>query len=195
MKKISFVLGNGTSRLAVDLQQLRAHGKIYGCNALYRDFEPDVLVSTDRGITQEIQQSGYSKSHVHYTRHVGDGTGSLLIPQPAYRFSSGPVAAWLAARDGAQLIYLLGFDLSGSSGKINNVYAGTDNYKPVDSPATYSGSWILQLQYVMTSFPDVEFVRIIDSSLSAVACDFRTLCNYRECSGLDLPQANGINKK
>jgi hypothetical protein len=160
MKKISFILGNGTSRLAVDPNHLRSYGQIYGCNALYRDFAPDVLVSTDRGISQEIQQSGYSKSHVHYTRHVGDGTGSVLIPQPAYRFSSGPAAAWLAARNGASLIYLIGFDLTGTDGKINNVYAGTEHYKPSGSPATYSGNWVLQIDYVMGLFTDVNIVYV-----------------------------------
>jgi len=46
----AFVCGNGISRQAVDLNQLRLLGKIYGCNGLYRDFEPDCLVATDKPI-------------------------------------------------------------------------------------------------------------------------------------------------
>ena len=37
MKRV-FCLGNGESRKDVNLSALKAHGKIYGCNALYRDF-------------------------------------------------------------------------------------------------------------------------------------------------------------
>jgi len=60
MKRV-FCIGNGTSRQRFDLEQLRTHGKIYGCNALYRDFKPDVLISVDNGIMHEIYQSGFAK--------------------------------------------------------------------------------------------------------------------------------------
>ena len=60
MKRV-FCIGNGTSRQKFDLEQLRTHGKIYGCNALYRDFKPDVLISVDNGIMHEIYQSGFAK--------------------------------------------------------------------------------------------------------------------------------------
>ena len=36
-----FAIGNGESRKSIDLNELRPHGIIYGCNALYRDFQPD----------------------------------------------------------------------------------------------------------------------------------------------------------
>ena len=54
-----FCIGNGESRAPIDLIKLRPHGKIYGCNALYRDFKPDVLVGVDHGVMHEIYQSGY----------------------------------------------------------------------------------------------------------------------------------------
>ena len=57
---VSFVLGNGQSRLAVNLYAVQQRGPVYGCNALYRDFRPDVLVSTDRPISERIQQEGYA---------------------------------------------------------------------------------------------------------------------------------------
>ena len=64
----AFVLGNGVSRLSVDLNQLKPHGRIYGCNALYREFVPDVLISTDKAIAHTIQNSGYAEKHLMYTR-------------------------------------------------------------------------------------------------------------------------------
>jgi len=63
-----FCIGNGESRKDFDLTQLRQYGKIYGCNALYRDFKPDVLVGVDHGISHEIYQSGYSQDNEVWLR-------------------------------------------------------------------------------------------------------------------------------
>jgi len=59
MIKRVFCIGNGQSRKNYNLEKLRPFGKIYGCNALYRDFTPDVLVAVDHGIMHEIYHSGY----------------------------------------------------------------------------------------------------------------------------------------
>ena len=58
-----FCIGNGESRNAFDLNKLKPHGKIYGCNALYRDFKPDYLVSGDAGVIKEICAKGYPKEN------------------------------------------------------------------------------------------------------------------------------------
>jgi hypothetical protein len=58
MNKV-FLIGNGESRKDFNLDLLKPYGKIYGCNALYRQYTPDVLVSVDHGIMHEIYQSGY----------------------------------------------------------------------------------------------------------------------------------------
>ena len=54
-----FCIGNGESRQSIDLIKLRPHGKIYGCNGLYRDFKPDVLTAVDGPMMHEVYQSGY----------------------------------------------------------------------------------------------------------------------------------------
>ena len=54
-----FCIGNGESRKSFNLDLLKPYGKVYGCNALYREYTPDVLVSVDHGIMHEIYQSGY----------------------------------------------------------------------------------------------------------------------------------------
>jgi len=89
----AFVLGNGVSRQQVDLENLKHFGPIYGCNALYRDFKPTVLVSTDRPISERIQDSGYALEHKFYTRKPTPGSGALPVPQKYYGYSSGPIAA------------------------------------------------------------------------------------------------------
>ena len=68
MKRV-FCLGNGESRKDVNLSALKPHGKIYGCNALYRDFTPDVLVAVDQGIIHEIYHSGYAFKNECYFRN------------------------------------------------------------------------------------------------------------------------------
>ena len=68
MAKTVFCIGNGESRSPIDLIRLRPHGKIYGCNGLYRDFTPDVLCSVDGPMMHEIYQSGYCDNNETWFR-------------------------------------------------------------------------------------------------------------------------------
>ena len=68
MAKVVFCIGNGQTRSSVDLIKLRPHGKIYGCNGLYRDFTPDVLCSVDGPMMHEIYQSGYADNNETWFR-------------------------------------------------------------------------------------------------------------------------------
>ena len=68
MVKRVFCIGNGESRLGFDLEKLRPHGKIYGCNAIYRDFMPDVLTAVDHGIMHEIYHAGIAQKIPCYFR-------------------------------------------------------------------------------------------------------------------------------
>ena len=157
----AFVLGNGVSRQNIDLHTLQQRGRIYGCNALYREHTPDVLVATDRPIAEHIQHSGYSVTHRFYTRRPLPDLGAQPIPKPYFGFSSGPVAVGLAAVDGCRRIYLLGFDLGPSPEKtINNLYAGTEFYKPQGSTPTFTGNWIRQLVQIMREHRQVRFMRV-----------------------------------
>ena len=61
--KEAYIIGNGPSRLEVDLSELKKEGTIFGCNALYRDFRPDWLLSGDATITKEICGSGYPENN------------------------------------------------------------------------------------------------------------------------------------
>jgi len=61
-----FVIGNGTSRKNVNLDILKQHGKIIGCNALYRDFTPDHLFTNDCEVLHEIISSQYTNTNETY---------------------------------------------------------------------------------------------------------------------------------
>ena len=67
MKRV-FCIGNGESRQGFDLEKLKPHGKIYGCNAIYRDFMPDVLTAVDHGIMHEIYHAGVAQKIPCYFR-------------------------------------------------------------------------------------------------------------------------------
>lgn len=63
-----FILGNGQSRKNIHLEGLKHLGKVYGCNALYRDFTPDALVCVDGGMQHEVYTSGYALKNKCYFR-------------------------------------------------------------------------------------------------------------------------------
>jgi hypothetical protein len=157
----AFVLGNGRSRQGIDIGALRRHGPVYGCNAIYREFAPDVLVATDRPIAAAIQQSGYAQKNRFYTRRPEPGTGALHLHKPYMGFSSGPNAVGLACLDGYESIYMLGFDLGTATGEFNNVYADTEFYKKSTDPPTFAGNWVRQILQICRDHPTKKFIRVV----------------------------------
>jgi hypothetical protein len=188
----AFVLGNGVSRQGLDLSQLRRHGKIYGCNALYREFVPDVLVATDRPIATAIQESGYALKNQFYTRRPIDGLGAHKVSKPYFGYSSGPIAAAVAAEHNNKTVYLLGFDMGPiDNNRINNVYAGTEFYKPLDALPTFTGNWIKQIIHITSDFPNTLFVRVHGPTTAQVA-QFDTVLNLKQLDlSAFLNQLNG----
>jgi len=162
MTPIAFIIGNGRSRLDIDLESLRGRGMIYGCNALYRDFTPDVLIATDGGIAKEIQESGYAKTNRFYTRRPIEGLGAKPI-EHNYGWSSGQVALSYACHAKHSYLYMIGFDLAGLNEhqKFNNVYADTDHYKNSTEKPTFYGNWLKQIHQTVTEFKNKRFVRVI----------------------------------
>jgi len=172
----AFVLGNGVSRQSVDLELLRPLGKIYGCNALYRDFVPDVLVATDRPIATEIQNSGYPIKNKFYTRKPIEGHGALRVPHEYYGYSSGPIATGIAAIDHHLTIYMIGFDMGPVNNKFNNVYADTDFYRKSDATPVFTGNWTKQIRKITEDFPKTQFVRVKGKTTADIA-EFATIKN------------------
>jgi hypothetical protein len=174
----AFVLGNGVSRLEIDLTVLKNLGPIYGCNALYREFAPTVLVSTDRPISEAIQNSGYANEHRMYTRKPMPGLGAQRVPQDYYGFSSGPIAVALAAMDQNRAVYLIGFDMGPVKGdRFNNVYADSEFYKKSSARPTYTGNWVRQLQKICKDFTDVNFFRVMGQTTAPIA-ELRGIKNF-----------------
>ena len=165
----AFVLGNGVSRQAIDLTVLKTLGTTYGCNAIYREFEPDVLISTDVPISERIQHDGYSQTHTHYTRKPFPDSGARRVAQKYFGFSSGPVAVGQAALDGAVAIYLIGFDMGPTrNGRFNNIYADTEFYKKSSANPTFTGNWVNQIKTIARDFPKTSFFRIVGDTTAEI---------------------------
>ena len=163
MSNIAFVLGNGTSRSSINLNQLKNLGAIYGCNALYREFEPDYLIAVDTKMILEINKAGYQHSHEVWTNpnrayHQMNGFNFF---NPSKGWSSGPTALWLASTHTNNDIYILGFDYQGIDNKINNIYADTSNYKKSHERATYHGNWLKQTVITCQKFHQKRYIRVL----------------------------------
>ena len=66
-----FCIGNGESRIGIDLNKYKQFGKIYGCNAIYRDYPNlcDVLTGVDHGIVHEMYHAGMAQKIPCYFRN------------------------------------------------------------------------------------------------------------------------------
>lgn len=160
----AFVLGNGTSRLNLNHNNLLDKGTVYACNAIYREFEPHFLIAVDVKMVNEIVASGYHKSHSVWTNpNKGVSTKHHLnFFNPHKGWSSGPTALHMAATHGYKEIYFFGFDYQGLQGKFNNVYADTYNYKKSHDAATYHGNWLSQTEKTIKEFRNTKFYRVIE---------------------------------
>ena len=164
---IAFVLGNGISRKEIDLHSIKERGKIYGCNSLYKEFTPDVLVATDKLIAEKIQHTRYALTNRFYTRRPIIGLGAQTVLH--HTFSSGPNAVAIAIADKCPTIYLIGFDMGpDDKNEFNNVYAGTEFYKAVGSTPTYPGNWVKQLTQIMQSNHEYDFIRVCGSTTAII---------------------------
>ena len=172
----AFVLGNGRSRLSIDLESLRSLGKIYACNGIYREFTPDVLVATDRPIAQAIEESGYALRNVFYTRRPIPESGALTLKRPYQGYSSGPNAVALACYDSMKTVYMIGFDFGSPTPYLNNVYADTEFYRTSQDKATYSGNWIKQIAQICQDFSRTKFIRVIGKESTHIP-EFTTIPN------------------
>jgi len=66
-----FCIGNGESRIGIDLLKYKKFGRIYGCNAIYRDHPNlcDVLTGVDHGMIHEIYHAGMAQKIPCYFRN------------------------------------------------------------------------------------------------------------------------------
>ena len=185
----AIVIGNGTNRLGFDLQNFKKPSGLlgartvqtYGCNALYRDFEPDFLAAVgNNGIIPEIANSRYTDSHIVYSSaiHLLEHPGKFyLIPHDIYA-DAGTTAAYLAAFDEHKKIYLLGFD-GHEPGWNNNVYAGTRGYDAKDFNIDHT-EWITNRKQLFDVYDEVDWVWVTPKGTNLIPEPLQSCLNLRQ---------------
>ena len=175
MSNTAFVLGNGESRKGIKIEDLKQHGKVYACNAVYRTENPDWLIAVDPKMLLEIAETDYvvhNKVYSNFNSAQYNRNKRILDhvtwSRPSLGWSSGPTALRLALEHKFKTIYLLGFDYKGlpdsksnSRVKFNNVFKDTRNYKKGRDDATFFGNWMNQTKRCLQDFGDTKFHRVI----------------------------------
>jgi len=177
-----FLIGNGESRRPFNLNALRGIGPIYGCNALYREFSPDVLVARDKGIIEEILSSSYQGRFARFyplEQFVTLDDKKYHVPKLQIgKWGAGALALWLLCQLQLKSIYLLGVDCYQHTGKVNNVYKGTDNYLAADQVKIYSKDALVYRE-IFSSYKGVTFYRIGGEDLSLLPDHWLKVPNFR----------------
>jgi hypothetical protein len=170
LKKVAFVLGNGTSRKDLDLTKLKQNGTVYGCNAIYREYLPDYLVAVDTKMVVELNKelvqhrcAVWTNPNKAYSKFTGFNFFS-----PSKGWSSGPTALHMASDHSNDEIYILGFDYKGlgtNSELVNNIYADSFNYKRSNERATYYGNWLKQTTITIQKFSKKRYIRVFGENV------------------------------
>ena len=172
----ALVLGQGLSRVGLNLQLFTHHRgglggsmklAFYGCNALHREIAPHFLIVNSRDIAKEVVESGYADNHIVIThtrniRRYPDNKFHLIPMDPG--FTAGATALYLAAFDGNNKIYFVGFDGQDTPGYNNNIYAGTPGY-PSQTSEVDQERWYREALEVFNTYNNVEFIKVNTGSI------------------------------
>lgn len=160
VNRCGIVIGNGESRAGVDLTKIPPF-PTFGCNALYRDYSPDVLFSRDSDMLREIKDN-YDGVVADYSKPFMSWDG-WLIEIPKEVVFAGSVALWCMLKTlELDTVYLLGFDPYPINGdEKNNIYKGTPNYGGTEERAfPRLVQCVKDLRFIFDKVPNVTFVRV-----------------------------------
>lgn len=166
------VIGNGPSRIPLDLHCINSTMTTYGCNALYRDFMPNYLISMDYDMVKEIINNKIHYKTEFYTQHE-NRIDKIAETEPIKFFwghrqtvDSGNCAVQLALSNKHEIIYMIGFDYSLDPSRLPNVYLGTENYTKYHmypAASMKETKWIQTLSKLLKEYPDQKVVRVTDT--------------------------------
>ena len=148
-----FCIGNGESRIGIDLNKYKEFGKIYGCNAIYRDYPNlcDVLTGVDHGMIHEIYHAGMAQKIPCYFRgwtkvpaHTYDDVIKGGLPQAELDKAIKQGAVVDNGRGDSKEYVLHGSDLRGV---VNIIKKDGGVTKKNVSQATIKVSWIKEPDY------------------------------------------------
>ena len=136
-----FLVGNGSSRESIHLEKLRPYGTIFGCNALYIDFTPDILAAIDNNMILDIVKSKYPENNIFLVPN-GRKTGSypvLTFKSATLKTTGGFLMKVIGKEFKPKICYMLGMD-----GYPGNIYT---NKHPI-----YHGKQVTKWTGVMKDY-------------------------------------------
>lgn len=176
------VIGNGESRTNINIKKLTECYTTVACNAFHRDHTPSSLVCCDRDTALEalknlkiqgsrilVREEFCENNRNRFPDHRLEAVPPLPFPskqrqdEPEH-WGSGTYAVLHSCYLHSKSVYLLGFDLYGRNGCVNNCYKGTEFYSPADSHAVDPSYWIYQIARVFEYFPIKDFFVVNDIS-------------------------------
>jgi len=187
---IGFVIGNGPSRKNFDLDRLKNKGIIVGCNALYRDFNPDYLAFVDNAMGKELEDK-YSGIIVGQ-RPLQKVKARFLLHKPKYRNSarsSGALATdFIISKEKCDKIYWFGFDNPKDTPFVKaSIYAKTPNYQRGNKKWGYS-CFIKEYKEILSYWKDTVFYNVIREGVSnPMIEELGSFSNYNVITYEDLP--------
>lgn len=159
------VIGNGQSRKQIDLNKV--YKEKIGCNAVYRDTYTDYIVCCDKRMVKQVLAHGHPNIYTRQRWYL-DFNNESVNPLPdlietgtdkkddPFHWGSGPYAVLLGAQMN-NYVQMVGFDLYGINGKVNNIYSDTDGYSSSDKTAIDPSYWEHQIAKVFSWFPNTTF--------------------------------------
>lgn len=164
------VIGNGPSRLQFDLHKIAETMTTYGCNALYRDYMPDYLISMDYNMVKEILDNKIHYKTSFHTQHDNRIDKLQNEGEPINFFwgfnetnDSGNSAVKLALQQDNNIVYMIGFDYSENPSSLPNVYAGTKHYVSrhcYPAASMLDSKWEQRLRKILKQHPTKKVVRV-----------------------------------
>jgi hypothetical protein len=195
---VACVIGNGPSRLQFDLHHINALMTTYGCNALYRDFIPNYLISMDYNMVDEILKKNVHKQCNFYTQHDNRVDKLATSGEPINFFwgfketnDSGNSALRLALRHDNSIVYIIGFDYNIGGSSLPNVYSGTKNYcngHVFPAASMQATRWRQRLRKILNDHTNKKVIRVNGNNNSI---DINT-SNYAE---ITVTEFNNILKE
>ena len=154
MSENLFVLGNGESRKDIDVELLKTKGKVYGCNAMFREHELDGLIAVDPMLEHEIYQSGYAHKNPCYFRSW-DGMPvdhyEMMLEAQTSQMKSPNVREWKYNQEGHYLSFVIHGTAAIDTNRKTDRWKG-EGFENVYVTWLYGKDKITQLKDIMNDY-------------------------------------------
>ena len=165
--KVAHIIGNSKSRKDFDLNLLKGQfggeggitsvGQTYGCNLLYKDFNPDFLICTNKILCSELAESDYCEDNIVFSnvKNILNHNSKFHL-YPNFRLkSTGALALHLACADGHKKIFLLG--MTTYTDPTDNIYYNEHEVYTDVNVAGVNDKFVADCARIFLLYDDVQF--------------------------------------